>query len=207
MGSAWVRARAIRDRHGVRLSSGEHGRLSGASREAARPAADDPRAQTRGQRRMFDPMLAEREGADMTEVMRPAGRDARRVQPPPGADRRTRRDPPSQTPCAGQQPWAWTGPRPVGRCGRRARLGEIGGQNQGANARDAFVFEHLEIALLALLEQLADHSGACTLAASSRVDAELSCGSRRAAGTTYQGASRPRAHGGHRLPLRVGRGR
>lgn len=38
------------------------------------------------------------------------------------------------------------------------RLSRIGGQNHGANARNAFVFEHLEIASLRLLEQMGERS-------------------------------------------------
>lgn len=40
----------------------------------------------------------------------------------------------------------------------RANLGRLRGPNHGANARDAFVFEHLEIACWEMLEQLAERA-------------------------------------------------
>lgn len=41
----------------------------------------------------------------------------------------------------------------------RVLMGRIGGQNYGANARDAYVFEHLEIASYHLLEKVAERAG------------------------------------------------
>lgn len=57
----------------------------------------------------------------------------------------------------------------------RANVGRIGGQNHGANARDAFVFEHLEIACWDVLEQLAERAGdpqTARLACACRTDDE-----------------------------------
>ena len=50
----------------------------------------------------------------------------------------------------------------------RARAATIGGMDFGAMARDAFVFEHLEIAQAHLIEQLADRAGHAPVAAVAR---------------------------------------
>ena len=117
----------------------------------------------RGALRMFDPMLAavaaERDGDAVTEVTDLLAKmhrafTAHRMQTAEhvsilGARLRAL----GSTPARGQVLGVSAG------AAARAHLGAIGGQNHGANARDAFVFEHLEIALLALLEQLADRTG------------------------------------------------
>ena len=60
----------------------------------------------------------------------------------------------------------------------RANLGRIGGQNHGANARDAFVFEHLEIACWEILEQLAERTGDAETAELARIERALAAAER-----------------------------
>lgn len=117
----------------------------------------------RGALRMFDPMLAavaaERDGDQMTEVSDLLARmhrvfTAHREQTAEHVSNlESRLRALGSRPARGQVLGMSAG------AAARARLGAIGGQNHGANARDAFVFEHLEIALLALLEQLAARCG------------------------------------------------
>ena len=117
----------------------------------------------RGALRMFDPMLAavaaERDGDDMTEVVDLLAKmhrafTAHRAQTAEHVSiLEARLRALSSAPARGRVLAISAGAI------ARARLGAIGGQNHGANARDAFVFEHLEIASLSLLEQLAERTG------------------------------------------------
>jgi len=115
-----------------------------------------------GALRMFDPMLAavaaERDGDAMAEVADLLGRmhgvfGAHRDATAAHAARLAERlaqlgSRPARRKLAGMSAGATA----------RARLGGLGGQDHGANARDAFVFEHLEIAALHLLEQVAERA-------------------------------------------------
>jgi ferritin-like metal-binding protein YciE len=116
-----------------------------------------------GALRMFDPMLAavaaERDGGRLPEVTDLLTRmhkafSMHREQTADHADRLAARlGSLGAGPARGRVAGMAAG------SAARARLGAIGGQNHGANARDAFVFEHLEIANLHLLEQLAERAG------------------------------------------------
>jgi len=126
----------------------------------------------RGALRMFDPMLAavaaERDGGEMVEVSDLLAKmhrafSAHRDQTAGHVSMLEARLRSLGSTPARRRVWGVsTG------AAARARLGAIGGQNHGANARDAFVFEHLEIALLALLEQLAIRCGDETTAEAAR---------------------------------------
>lgn len=126
----------------------------------------------RGALRMFDPMLtavaAERDGGEMGEVSDLLAKmhrafSAHRDQTAGHVSMLESRLRALGSTPARRRVWGVsTG------AAARARLGAIGGQNHGANARDAFVFEHLEIALLALLEQLAIRCGDETTAEAAR---------------------------------------
>lgn len=117
----------------------------------------------RGALRMFDPMLAavaaERDGGEMIEVSDLLAKMHRAFS--------AHRDQTAGHVSMLESRLRALGSTPARRrvfgvsagAAARARLGAIGGQNHGANARDAFVFEHLEIAVLALLEQLAIRCG------------------------------------------------
>ena len=115
-----------------------------------------------GALRMFDPMLAavaaERDGDAMAEVADLLGRmhgvfSAHRDVTARHAGSLAERlaqlgSRPARGKLAGMSAGATA----------RARLGGLRGQDYGANARDAFVFEHLEIPALHLLEQVAERA-------------------------------------------------
>ena len=117
----------------------------------------------RGALRMFDPMLAavaaERDGDDMPEVVDLLTRmhrafSAHRMQTAEHVSiLEARLRALASAPARGRLLVMSAGAI------ARARLGAIGGQNHGANARDAFVFEHLEIAALSQIEQRAERTG------------------------------------------------
>lgn len=116
-----------------------------------------------GALRLFDPMLASvaaaRDGDELEEVSDLLGRMHTAFG---GHRRQTAEDAEKLAQCLralGAEPAR----RRAGIVGLgaalRAKVGGIGGLNYGAAAREAFVFEHLEIAEGSLLEQLAVRAG------------------------------------------------
>lgn len=161
MGPARLSTGADQARRGQRLSSAvstvEHPELSEKLIEQLRSI----HALKRGALRMFmlAAVAAERDGDQMTEVsdllarMHRAFTAHREQTAKHVSNLESRLQALGSRPARGQVLGMSAG------AAARARLGAIGGQNHGANGRDAFVFEHLEIALLALLEQLAERCG------------------------------------------------
>jgi ferritin-like metal-binding protein YciE len=116
-----------------------------------------------GALRMFDPMLANvaaaREDAKLAEVADLLGRMHGVFAHHRGATADHARRLEAELTTLGAQPSRGRAVA-MGAGGLiRARVGALGGMDFGAAARDAFTFEHLEIAQANLLEQLAERIG------------------------------------------------